>query len=136
MTENNNIIKITKNEEINQWNGLTRRKGFDLERECLTILNSNFKCICSIECNHFPIIIECFPNKYKFIFSNCGINLQKYEFMLKTKKIKPIVIKKMEEQIDCIIYNLKKCNIKHLDMVSNTRNICINEKGHISLIDL
>lgn len=41
----------------------------------------------------------------------------------------------MEEQIECIIYNLKKCKIKHLDMHSNGKNICINKKGIISLID-
>lgn len=41
----------------------------------------------------------------------------------------------MEEQIECIIYNLKKCKIKHLDIYPNGRNICINNKGIISLID-
>ena len=40
-----NIIKITKNENINPWNGLTRKDGFDLEKDCLTIVNSNFECL-------------------------------------------------------------------------------------------
>ena len=33
----NNIIKITKNMKINPWNGLTRKEGFDLEKDCLII---------------------------------------------------------------------------------------------------
>ena len=41
----------------------------------------------------------------------------------------------MKEQIECIIHNLKKCKIKHLDMHPNGKNICINKKGIISLID-
>ena len=130
-----NIIKITKNEKINPWNGLTRKDGFDLEKECLTIVNSNFECLCGVKCKHFPKIILCNPDKYKFTFSNCGYSLNKYELLVETKKIKPITIKNMEEQIDCIIYNLKKCKIKHLDMHPNGKNICINNKGIISLID-
>ena len=41
----------------------------------------------------------------------------------------------MEEQLKCIIYNLKKCKIKHLDMHPNGKNLCINERGIISVID-
>ena len=130
-----NIIKITKNENINPWNGLTRKDGFDLEKDCLTIVNSNFECLCGVKCKHFPKIILCNPDKYKFKFSNCGYSLNKYELLVNTKKIKPITIKNMEEQIDCIIYNLKKCKIKHLDMHPSGKNICINNKGIISLID-
>ena len=130
-----NIKKITKNLKINRWNGLTRKEGFDLEKDCLTILNSNFECLCDVKCSHFPKIISCNPDKYKFKLSNCGYSLNKYELLVKTKKIKPIIIKNMDEQIECIIYNLKKCKIKHLDMVGNGKNICINNKGIISLID-
>ena len=129
------VIKITKNMRINPWTGLTRKEGFDLEKDCLIILNSNFKCLCDVKCEHFPKIISCDPDKYKFILSNCGYSLDKYELFVKTKKIKPITIKNMEEQIDCIIYNLKKSKIKHLDMHPSGKNICINEKGVISLID-
>ena len=136
----NNIIKITKNMKINPWNGLTRKEGFDLEKDCLIILNSNFKCLCDIKCEHFPKIISYNADKYKFILSNCGCSLDKYELLVKTKKIKPIIIKNMKEQIECIIHNLKNCKIKHLDPASVRHgrpgeNICINNKGIISLID-
>jgi hypothetical protein len=130
-----NIIKITKNLKINPWNSLTRKEGFDLEKDCLTILNSNFECLCDVKCSHFPKIISCNPDEYKFIFSNCGYSLNKYELLIKTKQITPITIKNMEEQVECIIYNLKKCKIKHLDMCASGKNMCINNKGIISLID-
>ena len=41
----------------------------------------------------------------------------------------------MEEQIECIIYNLKKCKIKHFDMHPSGKNICLNKRGIISIID-
>ena len=128
-------IKITKNMKINYSNGLTRKDAFNLEKDCLTILNSNFECLCNVKCEHFPKIIYCNAYNYKFIFSNCGYSLDKYKFLVKTKKIKPIIIKNMNKQIECIIHNLKKCKIKHLDMRDDGKNICINNKGIISLID-
>lgn len=128
-----NVIKITNNIKINTWSGLTRKEGFYLEKDCLTILNNNFKCLCDFKCSHFPKIISCNPDKYKFILSNCGYNLNIYKTSV--KKIKPITIKNMKQQIECIIYNLKKCKIKHLDMYPNGKNICINNEGIISLID-
>ena len=131
-----NIIKITKNyRNNNPWTGLTRKEAFNLEKNCLTILNSNFKCLCDVKCEHFPKIIYCNLDKYKFVLSNCGYSFNKYELLVKTKKIKPITIKNMEEQIECIIYNLKKCKIKHLDMHPCGKNICLNKKGILSLID-
>jgi hypothetical protein len=131
----NNIIKTTKNTRINPSSGLTRKKGFNLEKDCLIILNSNFKCLCDGKCSHFPKILSCNKDEYTFTLSNCGYSLDKYELLVKTKKIKPIIIKNMKEQIECIIYNLKKCKIKHLDMHPSGKNICINNKGIISLID-
>ena len=129
------IIKITKGWKVSPYTGLTRKEGFDLENDCLTILNSDFKCLCDVKCSHFPKIISCNQNEYKFIFSNCGYSIDKYELLIKTNKIKPITIKNMEEQIECIIYNLKKCKIKHLDMCPSGKNLCINEKGILSIID-
>ena len=109
----NSIIKVTKNLEINPWSGLTRREGFDLEKECLSILNSNFKCLCSDKQEHFPKLITSVPNEYKFVLSNCGKSV--FELSKQNEKIN---IKNIEEQVDCIIYNLKQCKIKHLDLIS------------------
>ena len=91
----NNVIKITKQYSGNNpWSGLNREEAFNIEKDCLTILNSNFECLCVNKCEHFPKIISCNPNKYKFIFSNCGYSINKYKLLLKKKKIKPIIIKK------------------------------------------
>lgn len=68
-------------------NGLTRKDGFYLEKDCLTILNSNFKCLCDFKCEHFPKIISYNADKYEFILSNCGYSLDKYELLVKTKKL-------------------------------------------------
>lgn len=81
-----NIIKTTKNLKINQWNGLTRKEGFNLEEGCVTILNSNFKCLCSVKCQHFPTIISANVDKYQFILSNRGYSLDRYRGLLKSKK--------------------------------------------------
>ena len=85
-----NIVKITKKRKINPHNGLTRKEGFNLEKECLTILNSNFECLCGVKCSHFPKIISCDSDNYKFVLSNCGYSLNNYEYLVKTKQIEPI----------------------------------------------
>tara|TARA_Y100001970_G_C13865252_1_gene666217 strand:- start:67 stop:552 length:486 start_codon:yes stop_codon:yes gene_type:complete len=41
----------------------------------------------------------------------------------------------MEEQVDCIVHNLKKCGIRHLDMHLTGKNICVNDQSIISVID-
>jgi len=41
----------------------------------------------------------------------------------------------MSRQIDCILNLLSKANITHLDLNDNGKNICINEDGHLSIID-
>ena len=87
-----NIVKIIKNMKINPWNKLTRKEGFNLEKDCLTIINNNFKCLCGSKCSHFPKIISCNPCNYKFILSNKGYSLDKYKSLVKNKKIKPIII--------------------------------------------
>ena len=118
-----NIIKIIKYLTINPWNGLTRKEGFVLEKDCLIILNSNFECLCHVKRSHFPKLIAYSTSKCKFLLSNCGYSLDKYELLVKTNKIKPITIKDMEEQIKCILHNLEKCKIKHLDIHPDGRNI-------------
>lgn len=126
------IKKITKD---NVLNGLDRNESFKLEYNCLKILNDNFECICNLNCQHFPKIKSSNKKKCLFIFSNCGYSLNRYNFLVKKKKIKPIIPKNINQQIDCIIYNLIKSNIKHLDVDNSGKNICITEKGIISLID-
>ena len=75
-----NIIKITNNIKINTWSGLTRKEGFDLEKDCLTMLNYYFECLCDVKCSHFPKIISCNPDRnildqklFKMLY--CGVYL-------------------------------------------------------------
>ena len=63
------ILKITKNREINPWSNLTRTDAFLLEKECLTLLNNNFKCICEEQRTHFPDVVEHNEEKFKFIYN-------------------------------------------------------------------
>ena len=44
---NDYVIKRTKNMNINPYNGLTRQQGFNLEKDCLTLLRKNYKCYCN-----------------------------------------------------------------------------------------
>jgi len=126
---NTNIfVKTNKDVEINYWNGLNREKAFQLEKSCLTKLNSNFECICNIKCNHFPQIINDYPKKYTFLLTDCGFSLDRDES-------NSIIVRNIEEQVNCIIHNLKKNKVKHLDMHISGKNICINKEGNISVID-
>ena len=128
------IIKKSKNNS--KWNGLSIKNSFDLEYECLELINNNFKCKCKCQKNnHFPKIISCNKDNFIFELSDCGISLNNYRQYVKQKKIKPIKIVNLDEQIDCIISNLKEKKIKHLDMTLCGKNLCINSNGIISLID-
>ena len=129
------VIKITKERAVNFWNGLDRDGGFQLERDCLTLLGSNFDCICTKRCDHFPRILSCDPGEFKFVLSDCGYSLDVYRRMVREKAIRPIFITDMEKQVDCIVDNLKKCGVRHLDMHHTGKNICVSDKGIISIID-
>tara|TARA_B110001469_G_scaffold125498_1_gene141027 strand:+ start:976 stop:1317 length:342 start_codon:yes stop_codon:yes gene_type:complete len=41
----------------------------------------------------------------------------------------------IDEQINCILYNLKKAKVYHNDMHPSGKNLTINEEGDIALID-
>lgn len=138
------IIKITK--EYRRYNGinptskLTRLEGFKFEKKCLQLLNLKFKCICGLNCNHFPILKDYNEKEFKLVLSNCGISIRDYKntwTLLKNNKVKTkkYSLKNPIKQIDCIIFNLKRCKIKHLDLKEEAKNICINKDGILSVID-
>ena len=128
------ILKITKDRKINPWSNLTRVDSFLLEKECLTLLNNNFKCICNEPRAHFPKIIEHDEEKFKFILTRCG-------YTIDTRETWPDYLKdatlnescQISKQVECILTNLKTNQIKHLDM--KPTNLCVNEQGNLSLID-
>ena len=77
--------------------------------------------------HHFPKIINMNESELKFTFSHCGKSLDKLKYEIK--------ILNYENQVDCILHNLIKNNIAHLDMTKNGKNLCITDDGILSLID-
>ena len=130
-----NYRKKTKltSKRISKWSGLTNKEQYILEKTCLEKLNNNFRCLCKNKCNHFPKIISASGGVLKL--TNCGVSLNNYKNYVKNNEIDPIVIKNKEEQVNCILHNLEKNKVKHLDMVTNGKNLCVSETGVLSLID-
>ena len=61
--------------------------------------------------------------------------MDNYKNFVINKEIDPISIINVEQQIKCILDNLEKNNIKHLDMCLDGRNLCVSKTGILSLID-
>ena len=103
----------------------SHKKGFDNEVECLQRLKKNF--INNPEISHFPFpqILSINETELSIQLTNCGDNL-----IVNNQKISPT---NLNDTIQCIFNNLIKSNIQHLDI--HPKNICINERGEISLID-
>lgn len=121
------IYKITKPEEKTLLRGLSQKQAYQLEKEILLLLEKNFKCVCGQNTYHFPKIVSFLDTKYRLKLTNCGHSLDKIR-----EKIK---ISNKNEQIKCIVTNLKKSNIQHLDMVLSGKNICLDTNGTLSVID-
>ena len=99
---------------------------FNNEKKCLEKLNKNYNCICECKRNHFPKIIHNDKKNRKMILSDQGVSLNEIDFFIYSRS--DIIM-----QIDCIVNNLKKNKIIHLDIKPS--NICININGVLSLID-
>ena len=122
-------IKQIQNNLIQLKNG-TYVKGVSYdEMNAIYIINRKFKCICSQNSIHFPKIVDVIKDKntYWVHLINCGKSLDKNQLPIKK-------IPNHMEQIECILNNLIKCNIGHIDILK--KNMCIEENTHtISLID-
>lgn len=124
-------VHFSKLDQINIYTGMTYKVGLCREYMCMKILNEYYKhnkCTCGYK-YHFPIIYKYEKNKY-IKMTNEGIDLKtlkQYNFKIKVKNV--------SEQIDCILKTLEVCNITHLDLNNNGKNICVNLNGKISLID-
>ena len=129
---------------VNRWSGLTRERGYFLEKQCLRRIAKTYQCICRRKAYHFPRIVGCNDKTQTLYLTNCGISMNSFHpnsgsnFLMK-KKHKNVKLINIEEQIACIIHNLKRAKVKHLDMYlkdyEGGKNICVNNFGHISLID-
>jgi hypothetical protein len=120
---------------INVFNGLTKKSAFKLEKDCLDLLNKNYECICEKKSRHFPIIHNYDDINYTFNLSYCGKTIKELNSCATTKSERnKYRHPNLKSQLDCIMFNLQKNKIKHLDMHKG-KNLCINKKGVLSLID-
>lgn len=143
---NNTIIKrvpYSKSKQINIYSGYTYILGLHREILCIKLLYNSYtncSCICKNQLGknicHFPSLIDVkINNKCGYIkMTNQGIDVQ--QLIKKKIKLNNILnIESINTQINCILNTLNYCNIIHLDLNDNGKNICINKHGHISLID-
>ena len=138
---NDNIIKKKSRRKCFITN-LSRAETNELEKECLLTLNNNFKCYCkNKKKNHFPEFIKIDKEEYIYM-KYCGVNIKTIsrenwgikDIQNLIKKNDSIHIKDAEDQIDCIIQNLKNNNIMNLDNHLHGNNLCILDNT-IYLID-
>ena len=112
------IVGIIKKEDI-----------YKLELKSLKLLHKNYNNYFkkyNLNINYpFPVIYK--YNKNYFKLSNNGKSINK----LRNK----VIVYNYKLQLKNIIYNLKKNNIKYLDMTPCGKNLVVNKKGIISLID-
>lgn len=117
--------------------GVTNKDTFKIEKECLQRLSKNYKCTCGLNADHFPKIICHYdiPHERGFILTDCGKDLKYFRNRIKRKRCAAFTIKNLKSQINCIVNNLKINDIQYLDLKPNGSNLCLNNKGILSLID-
>jgi len=133
--------------QINLYSGYTFQQGLHRELLCMKLLYSaylKFGCTCGRNKPHFPVMVS---NKIKsgghIKMTYQGIDLQKMkrkkyllvDSLSGLKTLNGLLDASIPRQIDCILNILYKANIVHLDLNDNGKNICINEAGHLSIID-
>ena len=119
------VSTITKvHRTYNGWVQLSRSQSFHLEIHCLKRLEQYFECICG-RGYHFPRIVRYNAEQSRLTLSYRGPSIDKLRSRTR--------VSKMEAQLKCIIHNLRKSEIKHLDM--HEKNLCVNRDGIISIID-
>lgn len=114
----------------------TNLKGLDsylLEIACLNALKQNFICTCKKNRAHFPKIVNTREtgNNLQIKMTHLGKTLSH----LKSKEIKELKRNdlQLEEQINCILSNLKRAKVYHGDVLA--KNLTINTNGDLGLID-
>jgi tRNA A-37 threonylcarbamoyl transferase component Bud32 len=129
--EKDSVIKNGENWEKKYNKNINGLKSFQimhLEHECLKRLENNYRCFCCLD-NHFPKIVSVNWRKKTITMTDCGETVYNIR---EIDKIKPGDLPIMGIQISCILDNLRRNRIKHLDIHRN--NICI-KNGVIGLID-
>ena len=119
--------------KINRFTAMTRSQSFQLETNALTRLRDNYKCHCyNTHNSHFPVIQYADPSKSVLIMSHCGKTLN--EDGVREEILNSMTYAEIQRQVDCIVNNLKRADVKHVDCPTNGQNICWDGKS-IALID-
>ena len=116
--------------KLKRSNGLYLSEYMQLEKECLEMLENNYKCKCKKKRSHFPKIIKVDLQNSEFELTDQGKSID-----ILIKKKKKMKIPDIDDQIDCILDNLNRNKIRHLDLHDSGKNVCVDKHGTISLID-
>lgn len=130
------FIKTQGRKDINIYTGLNRYDTYKLETMCLKSLKKNFKCDCKKKRIHFPEIKKTYKRDKKFVIEMN--HLGKSISSLTGKDIKQLRRKNLDldEQVQCILSNLKRAKVYHGDMHLSGKNMIFNKKsGDLGLID-
>ena len=118
---------------INNYSNLDGLDSYLLETACLKALDQNFICTCKKKRVHFPKIVNTTEtgNNLQIKMTHLGKALSE----LKSKEINELKSNdlQLEEQIKCILSNLKRAKVYHGDVLA--KNMTINTNGDIGLID-
>ena len=134
--DSNNIIVEKRYHCSTNQIGLTGKEQYLFEKKCLTILKQNFIDYFNVNFYPFPVILKDDPSNCVLTLSFCGNTIKNifHNSILQQKLVEyNFVQKNIQNQINNILFNLKKNNIYHLDVKQS--NVCVNKDGFISLID-
>ena len=131
------VVTHKQSHQLNIYSGYTYIQGLHREILCMKLLYNTFLthgCTCGRNKPHFPIMLnnKIGSNSGYITMTHQGMDIQK----MRQKQQKVIIDNEsIHNQIDCIMNILNKAQIVHLDLNDNGKNICINDDGHISIID-
>ena len=127
--------KGKRKNRINFYTGLHSSNTNMLEIMCLDELKKNFKCNCNKKRNHLPEILNTRENAKDYIIemTHTGTAIKH----LSKEKISKLKKKKLElnNQINCILANLKRAKVYHSDMHIDGKNMTMTDDGDLCLID-
>lgn len=109
--------------------GLSANQSYRLELLCLQRLAKNFECKCGLGRDHFPRVRVCRRRTLGMTHCGCSLDIP----LSRRSTVPPLQDLKLDAQIDCIVDNLVRCNIEHLDPLD--KNLCLSDDGVLSLID-
>ena len=129
------FIKKMRKSSNNHYTKLSSRDTYLLEKKCLESLKENYNCSCLKKRIHFPEIINTSEDNDNFIIemSHLGKSLDKLSGG-EVEKLKQQDMR-LNDQINCILSNLKRAKVYHADMHISGKNMTISENGDLGLID-